>query len=835
MRDRTGERPETDGLLAGFLEIANERMADAIRSVSLRRGYDPADHALLAFGGAGGQHACAVADLLGIPTVLAPPDAGLLSALGLGEAVIERFAEEQVLLPLEQAEPGLAARFERLAERAAESVRAEGVPRQEIETRRRIAHLRFSGQDSVVEVPYVTGRLLRPVFEERYTALFGHRPEGRPIELESVRVIASSRPPAPVPAGASAATPAGALVETPRGAPAPVARRAHLGGRWIDAPVLERGHLPAGAGFAGPALIFETHSAVVVEPGWTATIDATGTIVLRRAAAPRAAAGARPEAVRLELFTNRFRTIALEMGERLRRTAVSTNIKERLDFSCALLDARGELVVNAPHIPVHLGGLGLCVRRLREALPMQPGDVLVTNHPACGGSHLPDVTVVTPVFALGEGGAAETPGDAAPPLLIGYVASRAHHAEIGGARPGSMPPSATRLAEEGVVIPPTYLVRGGAARWDDLRRLLQAPPYPTRAVDDNLADLRAAVAANHAGAEALRRLAAEHGPGTIARYMESLEALAETRVREALAGVPSGRYAATECLDDGSPLSVVVAIEGDRAVIDFAGTRGVHPGNLNATPAVVRSVVMYVLRLLLREPLPLNEGLMRAVSLALPPGILNPDFDRDPARAPAIVGGNIETSQRLVDTLLKALRLAACSQGTMNNVLFGNDRFGYYETIGGGCGAGPGFHGASAVHSHMTNTRITDPEIVEHRYPVRVERFAVRVGSGGAGRFRGGDGAVRELLFLAPVSLSILSQHRTVRPYGLEGGEPGQPGRQRVIRATGEVLDLDPIASCEMGAGDRLIIETPGGGGFGSPETDAAARRASPRGGTASP
>ena len=317
--------------------------------------------------------------------------------------------------------------------------------------------------------------------------------------------------------------------------------------------------------------------------------------------------------------------------------------------------------------------------------------------------------------------------------------------------------------------------------------------------------------------------------------MEALEALAETRVREALAGVPSGRYAATECLDDGSPLSVVVAIEGDRAVIDFAGTRGVHPGNLNATPAVVRSVVMYVLRLLLREPLPLNEGLMRAVSLALPPGILNPDFDRDPARAPAIVGGNIETSQRLVDTLLKALRLAACSQGTMNNVLFGNDRFGYYETIGGGCGAGPGFHGASAVHSHMTNTRITDPEIVEHRYPVRVERFAVRVGSGGAGRFRGGDGAVRELLFLAPVSLSILSQHRTVRPYGLEGGEPGQPGRQRVIRATGEVLDLEPIASCEMGAGDRLVIETPGGGGFGTRETDAAARRASPRGGTASP
>ncbi|MEK7799026.1 MAG: hydantoinase B/oxoprolinase family protein, partial [Acidobacteriota bacterium] len=746
--------------------------------------------------------------------------------------------EEQVLEPLDRAAPGLGARFERLARRAVEAVRAEGVPEEAIEVRRRAAHVRFFGQDSAVEVPYDPARALHPLFEERYTALFGHRPEGRAVELESIRVVASSRAAGPGGADtgiargtecgtgsagtASAAGPAG---------PAPTTmRRAHLGGDWLDAPVYERARLQPGARFDGPALVYEAHSATVVEPGWRAAIDAAGTIVLRRApvatpvrgAAEEALGGpAQPEAVRLELFTNRFRAIATEMGERLRRTAISTNIKERLDFSCALLDARGELVVNAPHIPVHLGGIGLCVRRLRDALPMQPGDVVVTNHPAYGGSHLPDVTVVTPVFATGGGDSAGGGTGGAAPGLIGYVASRAHHAEIGGARPGSMPPAATTLAEEGVVIPPLHLVRGGKALWDDVRRLLEGGPYPSRAVHDNLADLRAAVAANHAGALALQALAEEHGAGTIARYMEALQALAEKRVREALAGLPAGRHEAAETLDDGSPLQVAVTLGGDRAVVDFSGSCAVHPGNLNATPAVVRSVVMYVLRLLLKQPLPLNEGLLRAVSLVIPRGILDPGFDTDPARAPAIVGGNIETSQRLVDTILKALGLAACSQGTMNNVLFGNPSFGYYETIGGGCGAGPGYHGASAVHSHMTNTRITDPEVLEHRYPVRVERFAIRRGSGGAGRWRGGDGAVRELTFLAPVSLSVLGQHRTVAPYGLDGGSPGAPGRQRVVRAGGEVVALASIDSCEVGPGDRCVVETPGGGGYGRPENGA--------------
>ncbi|MBV8200774.1 MAG: hydantoinase B/oxoprolinase family protein [Acidobacteria bacterium] len=541
-----------------------------------------------------------------------------------------------------------------------------------------------------------------------------------------------------------------------------------------------------------------------------------------------AASGA--AAVQLELFTHRFAAIARQMGERLQRTAVSTNVKERLDFSCAVLDAGGELVVNAPHIPVHLGALGLCVRLTAAALPLAPGDVAVTNHPGFGGSHLPDVTVITPVFAdAGAGADADADAGAdAGARLLGYVASRAHHAEIGGMRPGSMPPGARCLAEEGVVIPPTYLARRGEARWTELRRRLLDGPFPSRAVEENLADLRAAAAANHSGAEALRILARaaaagpDRGRGIVAFYMEALKRRAEERLRAALARLPRGPLRAVERLDDGSPLAVRIELGPEGARIDFAGSAGVHPGNLNAPPAVVRSAVLYVLRLLVAEPLPLNEGLLRPIEIRVPPGMLDPPFPDDPWRAPAVVGGNVETSQRLVDTLLKALGLAACSQGTMNNVLFGNERFGFYETVCGGAGASPGAAGASAVHTHMTNTRITDPEVLEHRYPVRLERFALRPGSGGAGRHPGGDGVVRELTFLAPMSLSLLTQHRVEVPYGAGGGGPGQPGRQRLLRAGGEELELASIAGCEVEPGDRLLLETPGGGGWGpaEPATD---------------
>jgi 5-oxoprolinase (ATP-hydrolysing) len=512
-------------------------------------------------------------------------------------------------------------------------------------------------------------------------------------------------------------------------------------------------------------------------------------------------------ALELELFTHRFSAIARQMGEALQRTALSVNVKERLDFSCALLDRRGRLVVNAPHIPVHLGALGMCVRRVAEELgPFDPGDVVVTNHPAFGGSHLPDVTVITPIF--GKQGSS----------LLGYAASRAHHAEIGGIRPGSMPPAARTLAEEGVVLEPQLLVRAGEPRWERIRSRLGGGPHPSRAVDENLADLAAAVAANHRGAEGLGSLAAEAGAQSVDLYMREIEARAGQRMAMALERLPLGRYEAVERLDDGARLQVAFEHLDSRLRVDFSGSAPVHPGNLNATPAIVRSALLYVLRLLVDEPLPLNEGLLRDVDIRLPEGLLNPPFPEDPGRAPAVVGGNVETSQRLVDTLLKALGVVACGQGTMNNVLFGNESFSYYETVCGGAGAGPRTAGADAVHTHMTNTAITDPEVLEHRYPVRLERFGVRAESGGGGRHRGGHGVVRELTFLAPVSLSILSQHRVERPFGVAGGAPGSAGRQHLVRASGDRIELGPIDSCEAEAGDRLVLETPGGGGYGAPE-----------------
>jgi 5-oxoprolinase (ATP-hydrolysing) len=817
--------PDDDGyrdrILSGLIDIANERMAEAIRGVSLRRGYDPRDYALVSFGGAGGQHCCAVASLLEMRTVIVPPDASLLSALGLAEAVVERFAAAQVLrtLAVESGDGGLTdaevdAAVAALGADACRAVAAEADPGADVTVRRRLVDLRLLGQESTLTVEFDPGMPIAEAFRRRYESVYGHRPSpDRPVEVESIRVVAS--------------TAAEALVTTrsaldgplaPAGAPA-ATRSAFLGGAWTETAVVDRGALRPDSAIPGPALIVDPYSTIVVEPGWSATLHvASGAILLTadvlsvQPHAPSVAA-VPGDPIQDELFAGRFAAIASEMGDALQRTALSTNVKERLDYSCALLDPAGQLVATAAHIPVHLGALGVCVRSVIATVAMEPGDVIVTNHPAFGGSHLPDVTVITPVHE-----------PSAERRLLGYVASRAHHAEIGGSRPGSMPPDAATLAEEGVVIPPTYLIRAGEPRFDAIRALLESGPYPSRSSDENLADLDAALAAGRRGADALIALAARHGSETVWRQMDRLQRRAEQLVRSALDDLRDSDYAAEERLDDGTPIAVKITVSGEEAIVDFTGSGPTHPGNLNAPPAVTASAVLYVLRLLVGEPVPLNEGLLAPVTLILPDGsIVNPRFDpADPSVCPAVVGGNTEVSQRIVDTLLKALGVAACSQGTMNNLLWGGGTgHSYYETICGGAGATSRADGASAVHVHMTNTRITDPEILEHRYPVRLDRFAIRPGSGGAGRYSGGDGAVREFTFLAPLAVSMLTQHRVEGPYGAEGGAAGQPGRQRLVRAMdGREITLASTAAVDVVAGDWLVVETPGGGGWGTVLTD---------------
>ncbi len=785
----SGREIGREELLRGFLEIADEIMADAVRRISVREGYDPADYALVAFGGAGGLHACALAERLGIRRVVFPPDAGLLSAFGLKEAVIERIADRQILEELSAFADRMDGVFAELADEARRALRVDGVAAERATVRRRVAALRFRGQETVVEIDYTPDGGLEEAFRRRYAELFGYVPGDREIEVASLRVVASTRAP-----------------EIEREVFPESRVPAETGSRLR---FMRRESLRAGDGAQGPAVVQDPHATLVVEAGWRFEVGDRETLRLTRVGGNGQACDAeKPEVVNLELFTNRFRSLAVEMGLQLERTALSTNIKERRDFSCALLDENGELVVNAPHVPVHLGSLGLCVRAVARSLALAPGDVVVTNHPAYGGSHLPDLTVVTPVF-LADGD------------LLGYVANRAHHAEIGGAAPGSMPPDAACLEEEGVVIPPMYLVRGDGDRFDALKRILSEGRWPTRALEENLADISAQIAANRRGAEVLTAMAEKHGADTVRHYWRALRKRSAEALCTRLRALKAGEYRARQELDDGTPLAVKLTVDDGRVVVDFQGTGDVHPGNFNATPGIVRSVVIYVLRLLIEEPIPLNEGLMKQVTVRLPGCLLNPDFGTEPSRAPAVVAGNVETSQRLVDTLLLALRHAACSQGTMNNLVFGDDEVSFYETLGGGAGAGPGYAGASGVHTHMTNTAVTDPEILEFRYPVRLRRFALRRGSGGGGHRRGGEGLIRELEFLRPLRLSLLTQHRGEGPYGMAGGEAGAPGRQRLVRRDGTTETLPYQARASVEAGDRLVLETPGGGGYDtSPEEE---------------
>ncbi len=799
-------------VLEGFFDIANERMAQAIRKISIQKGFDPAEYTLVAFGGAGAQHALSVADKLDIRTVLVPSDAGLLSAVGLQEARLEYIASRQVLENLYDVQPNLEEWIAELQNNAATGLEQQGVDPGSIQILRSQLYLRLKGQDTPLEISWNGVNQVHKQFQEAYISRYGHWIENREIELEAIRVLASEK-----------------KIEEKEFVPdfdeAP-AKTSPAGETHIlfnktkhASPVYHRESLKPGTEITGPALILDPHSTTVIEPGWSGRLLAVGTWIIQKmnlAENKNQAGEGRSEEVQLQLYTNRFTSIAEQMGEMLQRTALSVNIKERLDFSCALLDADGYLVVNAPHIPVHLGAMGTCVRTVIKHIEqdltgfenpptggtgLEEGDILITNHPGFGGSHLPDITVITPVFYLGK--------------LAAFVANRAHHAEIGGKSPGSMPPDATCLAEEGVVISPTFLARNGKFYWDDVRQLLKHAPWPSRSVEENMADLRASVAANHRGVAEFIKLADTFGIENVRLYMQKLKSYASDRLKAALNKIENGNYQAEEKLDDGSLLKVNCRVDDDSLRIDFSGTSGVHPGNLNANPSIVNSVIMYVLRLMIDEPLPLNDGLLEPVEITIPTGMLNPVFENDPEKSPAVVGGNVETSQRLTDTLLKAFEMAACSYGTMNNVLFGNNRFGYYETVAGGTGAGYGFDGADAVHQHMTNTRAADPEILEHRYPVRLDHYGIRNKSSGAGRWSGGRGVVRKITFLEPVRLSVLSQHRNVAPYGLRDGQPGKSGKQWIEHSNGQKTKLGWIDGADIKPGDSFILKTPGGGGYG--------------------
>jgi 5-oxoprolinase (ATP-hydrolysing) len=798
----TGQRPRPEEVAAGFLQIAVANMANAIKKISVQRGYDVTRYALATFGGAGGQHACAVADALAIETVLIHPLAGVLSAYGMGLADLTAMREQAVEAPLVQGDGeaggALLPLLDQIAGKLEADARVEladsGAGASLVRSVRR-AHLRYEGTDTALPVPLGPAAEMTAGFERAYRQQFSFLMPGKTVLVEavSVEVIAGSgevsrgRPAAPGTAGDRAP-----------------GVRMYVAGGWADVPLARRRDLRPGAGVDGPALITEDFATTVVEPGWRARVTPDLDLLLTRVAPRpgRGEAGTGADPVLLEIFNNLFMSVAEQMGARLRATAHSVNIKERLDFSCAVFDSGGGLIANAPHMPVHLGSMGESIAMVaaRNAGTMRPGDVYMLNDPYHGGTHLPDVTVVTPVF------------DEAGRDLLFYVASRGHHAEIGGITPGSMPAFSTEVNEEGVVIDNWLLVRDGMLREAQTRDLLAGAPYPSRNPEVNLADLRAQVAANERGVGELRRMVAHFGLGVVHAYMRHVQDNAEQAVRRLIGALRDGqcRYET----DGGAVISVAVRVNraARSAEIDFSGTSAQLPGNFNAPSSVAMAAVLYVLRTLVADEIPLNSGCLKPVRVIIPPGsMLAPEY---PA---AVAAGNVETSQAITGALYAALGVQAEGSGTMNNVTLGNDRHQYYETVASGSGAGDGFPGADVVQTHMTNSRLTDPEVLEWRYPVRVERYAIRRGSGGAGRWAGGDGGRRELRLLEPMTVTTLASHRRVPPYGMAGGRPGALGRHWLERAGGTVVPMHGCDSVPAGAGDLFIIETPGGGGYGPP------------------
>lgn len=771
----------------GFLAIAIDNMAAAIRRISVARGHDVTTYALACFGGAGGQHACRVADALGMETVLVHPLAGMLSAFGIGLAPVKAIREVSVGEPLEVDFSGPLAALE--AE-AREALLAQGIAAEAITLERR-ARLRFAGSDSTLEIACEAPAAMAEAFRTLHRQRFGYSDATATIIVEALSVEASGD--------------AGGLgvheVE-----PQAVEGSGAGSGPW---PSITRAAMPQGQVLAGPLLILDQGSTTVVEPGWQARLANEGSLILTRALplTRQHAGGTAVDPVRLEIFNNLFMAIAEEMGAVLQSTATSVNIKERLDFSCALFDREGALIANAPHIPVHLGSMGDSIARVieargdrRDGRGFRRGDAYVHNDPYRGGTHLPDVTVIVPVFY-----------DAASSEPDAFVAARGHHSDIGGIAPGSMPPHSRTITEEGVLIDNLLMVDEGAFDEAAVRRVLSHGPYPARNPARNLSDLRAQLAACTRGAELLCAAASEHGRAVIAAYMGHVLANAEESVRRLLALLPEGAFAYP--MDNGAEVQVAIRIDRDTrsATFDFTGTSAQLPGNFNAPRSITRAAALYVLRCLIDDAIPMNDGCLRPVTLIVPEGSM-----LNPRPGAAVVAGNVETSQVVTDALFAACGTLAPSQGTMNNFTFGNDAHQYYETICGGSGAGPDHDGTSAVQTHMTNSRLTDPEILETRLPVRLDEFSIRQGSGGDGAHRGGDGVVRRMTFLEPIEVNLLANRRSIAPRGLKGGGDAQPGRGWIERADGSCEELGATGSARLKAGDACIIMTPGGGGYGA-------------------
>jgi 5-oxoprolinase (ATP-hydrolysing) len=811
-------------------------MANAIKKISVARGYDVTQYTLVTFGGAGGQHACAVADALGISRIMIHPMAGVLSAYGIGlaeirtlkESSIERLLAESELLAVEQ-------RFEELETEALEELsKQDAVPEQIL----RSVYLKYQGTNTALGVQSfdstsnresMTIPAMIEQFQLAYRKRFGFTmdPVERGIVIDSISIEAIAaaknsvdRPFAPDPLGSSGQT----RLENGESAIGEIGRTTlFLSDAWRSVSIFDRSRFRVGDGVAGPAIIVESTTLTVVDPGWSAEMTNSRDLLLtksRTAPKPRTHRDAQnignaaltplmpvADPVMLEVFNNLFMSIAEQMGAVLENAAYSVNIKERLDFSCALFDTGGKLIANAPHVPVHLGSMGEAVRAIvaERVGTVRPGDVYAANDPFTGGTHLPDITVITPVF----GASTKSDPPANSPLF--WVASRGHHADVGGLTPGSMPPQSRTIEDEGVLIRNFHLVEKGEFREEAFTSLLRNAPYPARNIAQNLGDIRAQIAANEKGVAELRRMVNEFGLNLVRTYMQHVRSNAAEQVRNAIDRLRSGRF--VQKMDSGAEIHVSIEVIGSerRAIIDFSGTSPQLSDNFNAPSSIVRAAVLYVFRTLIKEDIPLNDGCLDALEIVIPEGSM-----LAPKMPAAVVAGNVETSQAITNALYGALGILAAGQGTMNNLTFGNERYQYYETICGGAGAGPGFGGASAVQTHMTNTRLTDPEVLELRYPVLLEAFEIRHGSGGAGRWSGGDGVIRRIRFREPMNVAILANHRIYPPFGIGGGRSGKVGRTYLIRRSGEIEYLGSSDHARMNAGDQIVIETPGGGGFGA-------------------